>query len=100
MFCSATAGQKRPYLQPTVLSVLAYESLKCGGTKVLTDKVLSQGIKTVNMRCIGKESYPALFVDDVKDWNMLDPKGKTLEKVRLIPTQIESIVELADQLKK
>jgi protein-tyrosine-phosphatase len=43
----------------------------------------------VNMGCIDKESCPALFVKDVLDWNIPDPKEKSIEEVRKIRDQIE-----------
>ena len=38
------------------------------------------------------ESCPSLFVKDVLDWNIADPKGKTIEEVRKIRDQIKSEV--------
>ena len=45
------------------------------------------------MGCIEKESCPTLFIHDVIDWNIEDPKGKPLEKVREIRDVIESRVK-------
>ena len=45
--------------------------------------------KTVNMGCMDKESCPSLFVKDVDDWNMDDPKGKSIDDVRKIRDQIK-----------
>ena len=39
-----------------------------------------------------KESCPALFVKDVIDWNIPDPKEKTIEQVIEIRDQIKSEV--------
>ncbi len=47
----------------------------------------------VNMGCIDKESCPALFVKDVLDWNIPDPKGKSINDVRKIRDQIETKVK-------
>ena len=44
------------------------------------------------MGCMDKESCPALFVKDVIDWNIPDPKEKTIEQVREIRDQIKSEV--------
>ena len=41
------------------------------------------------MGCMDKESCPALFVKDVIDWNIPDPKEKTIEQVRDIRDQIK-----------
>jgi len=47
----------------------------------------------VNMGCIEKESCPTLFIHNVIDWNIEDPKGKSIEKVREIRDVIESRVK-------
>jgi protein-tyrosine-phosphatase len=45
--------------------------------------------KAINMGCMDKESCPALFMSDVLDWQIPDPKGKSIEEVRKIRDQIE-----------
>lgn len=47
----------------------------------------------VNMGCMDKESCPALFLKNVKDWKMQDPNGKSIEQVREIRDQIEQKVK-------
>ena len=47
----------------------------------------------INMGCIDKESCPALFVNDVIDWGIDDPKGKSIEEVRVIRDHIEDKVK-------
>ena len=49
--------------------------------KTLSQSMISNSFKTVNMGCMDKESCPALFVKDVIDWNIPDPKEKTIEPV-------------------
>ena len=44
------------------------------------------------MGCMDKESCPGLFVKDVIDWNIPDPKEKTIEQIREIRDQIKSEV--------
>ena len=54
---------------------------------------------TVNMGCMDKESCPALFLRNVTDWQIQDPKGKSIEEVRKIRDQIEQkIKEFVSQL--
>ena len=36
-----------------------------------------------------EESCPSLFVKDVDDWNVDDPKGKSIDDVRKIRDQIK-----------
>ena len=47
----------------------------------------------VNMGCIDEESCPALFLKDVIDWQIQDPKGKSIEQVREIRDKIEQKVK-------
>ncbi len=56
--------------------------------KSLSNDMLDDSI-AVNMGCIDKESCPALFVKDVLDWNIPDPKGKSIDEIRKIRDQIE-----------
>lgn len=57
--------------------------------KIISDSMVQQAFKIVNMGCMDKESCPALFIKNVLDWNVQDPKGKSIEEVRKIRDQIE-----------
>lgn len=57
--------------------------------KVLSDEMIKQSNGFVNMGCMDKESCPALFVNNVTDWSIEDPKGKPIETVRKIRDEIE-----------
>ena len=60
--------------------------------KTISNSMIDDSFKTVNMGCMDKESCPSLFVKDVIDWNIPDPKEKTIEQVRKIRDQIKSEV--------
>jgi protein-tyrosine-phosphatase len=60
--------------------------------KTISNSMIDNSFKTVNMGCMDKESCPALFVKDVIEWNIPDPKEKTIEDVRKIRDQIKSEV--------
>ena len=60
--------------------------------KTISNSMIDNSFKTVNMGCMDKESCPALFVKDVIEWNIQDPKEKTIEQVREIRDQIKSEV--------
>ena len=45
------------------------------------------------MGCVEKESCPTLFIHNVIDWNIEDPKGKSIDTVREIREVIESRVK-------
>ena len=57
--------------------------------KLLSDSMIENSFKTVNMGCMDKESCPSLFVQDVLDWNISDPKEKSLDEVRIIRDRIK-----------
>jgi protein-tyrosine-phosphatase len=57
--------------------------------KVLSNTMIANSSKTVNMGCMDKESCPSLFVKDVLDWNISDPKEKSLDEVREIRDNIK-----------
>lgn len=60
--------------------------------KTLTSEMLPDSI-TINMGCMDKESCPALFTNNVDDWQIPDPKGKSLDDIREIRDVIESKVK-------
>ncbi len=78
-------------LNPIVVSVMAEIGidLKNQQPQLLLDSMVENSHKTVNMGCMDKESCPSLFVKDVDDWNIKDPKGKSIEDVRKIRDQIK-----------
>ena len=68
--------------------------------KTISQEMLDDSI-IVNMGCMDKESCPALFLKDTIDWNIPDPKGKTIEEVRSIRDSIDSKVkELVENLQE
>lgn len=62
-------------------------------SKEITDDMMRNSFKTVNMGCVDKESCPTLFLPNVLDWNLEDPKGKSVEKVREIRDEIDQRVK-------
>ena len=56
--------------------------------KLLSDSMVDNSFKIVNMGCMDKESCPSLFVKDVVDWNISDPKEESLDNVREIRDKI------------
>jgi protein-tyrosine-phosphatase len=68
--------------------------------KVISDSMIQQSFQTINMGCMDKESCPALFVRNVLDWGIPDPKGKPVDEVRKIRDLIEKrILDLCKALK-
>ena len=42
--------------------------------KLLSNSMIENSFKTVNMGCMDKQNCPALFVVDIDNWNIPDPK--------------------------
>lgn len=57
--------------------------------KLLSDSMIDNSFKIVNMGCMDKELCPSLFVKDVIDWNISDPKEESLDNVREIRDKIK-----------
>ena len=82
------------HLNPVVVSVMNELGIDLENQKpqLLSSSMIEDSNKTVNMGCMDKESCPSLFVKDVDDWNIEDPKGKSIEDVRKIRDQIKNNV--------
>jgi protein-tyrosine-phosphatase len=67
--------------------------------KVITNEIINDSILHVNMGCIDKTQCPAIFMKNSVDWNIEDPKGKSIEQVRLIRNDVElKIKQLCENL--
>ena len=60
--------------------------------KILTNEIITDSVLSVNMGCMDKTECPAVFMRDSVDWNIEDPKGKSIDKVREIRDDIEQKV--------
>jgi len=89
------------------LSPLAVQVMREAGidishqkSKDITGDVIQNAAIIVNMGCMEKESCPTLFLHNLIDWNVEDPKGKSVDQVREIRDEIERRVkELVTSLK-
>ena len=103
-FRAISAGT-RPASQLNPLAVQAMKEVgidisaqKC---KVITEDMIKGSKKSVNMGCMDRAECPVLFLNNVEDWAIEDPKGKPIEKVRQIRDSIEQRVrEIAESLEK
>ena len=69
--------------------------------KLLSNNMIESSFKTINMGCIDKESCPSLFVNDVLDWDISDPKEKSIDDVRKIRDKIKTeVINLIDSLEE
>jgi arsenate reductase (thioredoxin) len=70
-------------------------------SKIITEDMIKSSGKSVNMGCMDKAGCPMLFINNVVDWSIEDPKDKPIEKVREIRDEIERRVkEIAQSLKR
>ena len=69
-------------------------------SKVITDEMIRNSSRAVNMGCMDKAECPVLFPNNPLNWGVEDPKGKSIDGVRAIRNEIERRVkELAESLK-
>ena len=81
-------------LNPVVVTVMAEIgiNLQKQQPQLLSSDMIEDSNKTIDMGCMDKNSCPSLFVKDVVDWNIEDPKGKSIDDVRKIRDQIKTNV--------
>lgn len=94
-FKTQSAGTKpAKQVNPTVVTVLKEVGIDiCNKKPKILTKNLTENSLIVNMGCIDKKSCPVLFVENAVDWIIPDPKGKTIQEVRMIRNMIESKVK-------
>ena len=70
-------------------------------SKIITEDMIKSSEKSVNMGCMERTECSMLFINNVIDWGIEDPKGKHIEKVREIRDEIERQVrEIAQSLQR
>jgi arsenate reductase (thioredoxin) len=70
-------------------------------SKIITEDMVRSSEKSVNMGCMDKAECPMLFINNVIDWGIEDPKGKPIDKVGEIRDEIERRVkEIAQSLQR
>ena len=62
-------------------------------SKEITEEMMLNSDPIVNMGCMDKSFCPTLFLPNVIEWNLPDPKGKPIEEVREIRDEIEKGVK-------
>ncbi|MGC1263082.1 MAG: arsenate reductase ArsC, partial [Nitrososphaeraceae archaeon] len=92
----ASAGTK-PISEINPVAIQAMNELGIDITnqksKELTEEMIRTSDKIINMGCMEKEACPSLFLNNLLDWNIEDPKGKPIEKVRDISDEIHRKVK-------
>lgn len=101
----AISAGTRPVFQINPLAVQVMEEvgidISSQKSKIITEDMIKSSEKSVNMGCMDKTKCPLLFINNIVDWGVEDPKGKPLEKVRGIRDEIERRVkEIAQSLQR
>ncbi len=101
----AISAGTRPVSQINPLAIQAMKEIgidiSSQKSKIITEDMIKSSEKSVNMGCIDKAECPMLFINNVVDWGIEDPKGKPIEKVRKIRDEIERRVkEIAQSLQR
>jgi arsenate reductase (thioredoxin) len=93
---AVSAGTKpASQINPAVIDVMRQVGIDISNqkSKEITEDMMRNSFKTVNMGCMDKESCPALFLPNVIDWNLEEPRDKPIEKVREIMHEVEQRVK-------
>ena len=62
-------------------------------SKEISDEMMRSSDPILNMGCMDKSFCPTLFLPKVIEWNLPDPKGKSIEEIRDIRDEIEKKVK-------
>lgn len=82
-------------INPLAVEVMREVYIDISGqkSKEITEDMIRNSSKIVNMGCMDKQSCPTLFLQNLIEWNIEDPKDKRIEKVREIRDEIEQRVK-------
>lgn len=95
-FKTMSAGTKPAYqLNPIVVEAMKEVGIDISKqkSKELTDEMIRDSYKVVNMGCMDKNFCPTIFVPKVIEWNLEDPKWKSITEVREIRDEIEKRIK-------
>ncbi|MGD2107519.1 MAG: arsenate reductase ArsC [Nitrosopumilaceae archaeon] len=95
-FQPISAGTKpATKVNPTIVQAMKEIgiNIESNSPQNISQKMIDEAEIAVNMGCMDKEACPALFLNNVEDWQIQDPKGKSIEQVREIRDQIEQKVK-------
>jgi protein-tyrosine-phosphatase len=91
-----SAGTKpTSQLNPVVVQAMSEVGvdIKQQKPKDITEDMMRNSTKIINMGCIDKSLCPTLFIPNLIDWGIEDPKGKTIDQVREIRDDVEQRVK-------
>lgn len=93
---ASSAGNKpAEKVNPIVVEALKEKGIDISSNKpkLLTFQIATEADLIVTMGCDDQGICPGPFFKPTEDWNLEDPKGKTIEKVREIRNEIEQRVQ-------
>lgn len=101
-YSAVSAGTKPAgQVNPVAMEAMKEVGIDIGAqrSKIITDEMIRDSVKAVNMGCVDRTECPVLFLSKPADWSIEDPKGKGIEKVREIRDEIERrVIELVKDL--
>ncbi len=90
-------------VHPEVIEVMKERGFDLSSKKpqMLDLKMVEAADIVVTMGCSVEGLCPAPLIKNIVDWNLEDPKGKPIEKVREIRDEVERrVLELLQQIKR
>jgi arsenate reductase (thioredoxin) len=79
----AISAGTRPISQINPIAVQAVSEvgidISSQKSKIITEDMIKSSEKRVNMGCIERSECPMLFINNVIDWGIEDPKGKPID---------------------
>jgi arsenate reductase len=99
-----SAGTKHcSQVNPIVIQVMneVGVDIKQQKPKDITEDMMRNSTKIINMGCMDKSFCPTIFIPNVIDWEIEDPKAKSIEQIREIRDEIEQrVIHLVTNLPK
>jgi len=93
---ASSAGLKPPdKVSPVVVEAMREKGIdiSMNRPKLLTMQMIEDADVAITMGCGVEEVCPAVLIDNVVDWELDDPKGQPIEKVREIRDEVERRVK-------
>ena len=90
-------------VNPVIVDIMREVGIELGSQKpkLFALDMKSNDTIVVNMGCMYNLACPALFVNNVIDWGIADPRGKNIDQIRMIRDQIyQKVSELIDEIDK
>lgn len=100
----AESGGTQPAeaVHPEVVAAMREAGIDLAGRRpaLMTNQQVEEAGRVITMGCqVDADACPAIFLKDVEDWGLPDPKGRPMDEVRAIRDEIRRRVEgLLDEM--